>query len=395
MSGLLRDALHDAGALPRLNRRLRLGIVGGGRIAATQAMAARMTGYFDIVAGALSSDADRAAEKARDFHISDDRLYLSFEQMAEAEAKRDDGVDLVMITTPNHLHYPAARAFMEQGIHVICDKPLVNAVSEAESLISLSAQSDSIFAVGYVMSCFPMVRQAKLIMESGLLGALNQIHVEFMQDWMVPPQTADQPHVRWRLDPDKSGKTSCVGDIGTHAAHLASFVTGHILTDLRADFHVCGAPKPLEDTVFMTTKYDHEIPGTLLATRLASGNRGGLRLRIFGSLGGLEWDLEYCDQLKLNLFGKPDQIISRGHGHGVSPSVERLVRSGRGFPEGIIEAWGNLYSEIAIAIAAQHDGQDLPDSFNQFPKLIDGKAGVAFIEAAFASNAAGGIWVSL
>ncbi len=395
MSTLLRDALTDDSALPRLNRRLRLGIVGGGRIAATQAMAARMTGYFDIVAGALSSDPESASEKAKDFHIEADRTYQSFAEMAEIEAQRADGIDLVMVTTPNHLHYPAARAFMEQGIHVICDKPLVNTVSEAESLVSLASQYNKIFAVGYVMSCFPMVRQAKSIVESGILGAINQIHVEFMQDWMVPPQTADQPHVKWRLDPDKSGKTSCVGDIGTHAAHLASFVTGHKLTDLRADFHVCGAPKKLEDTVFMTTKYDHDIPGTLLATRLASGNRGGLRLRVFGAKGGVEWDLESCDQLKLNLFGAPDQIISRGHGHGVVPSVERLVRAGRGFPEGIIEAWGNLYSEIAVAIAAQNDGQLLPDSFNQFPKLIDGKDGVAFIEAAFASNAAGGIWVSL
>ena len=392
---LLRDALLDDSPLPRLNRRLRLGVVGGGRIATTQAMAARMSGFFEVVAGALSSDPERAADKARDFHISDDRSYTSFEEMATHEAERDDGVDMVMVTTPNHLHYPAAKAFIEKAVHVICDKPLVNAVSEADSLVSLVRQNDVVFAVGYVMSCFPMVRQAREIVASGLLGPINQIHVEFMQDWMVPPQSADQPHVKWRLDPEKSGKTSCVGDIGTHAAHLASFVTGHELTDLKADFHVCGAPKPLEDTVFMTTRFDHEIPGTLMATRLASGNRGGLRLRVFGAKGGLEWDLESCDTLKLNLFGSPDQVISRGHGHGVSPAVERLVRAGRGFPEGIIEAWANLYSEIAVAIAAQKDGKTLPDSFDQFPKLQDGKAGVQFIDASFASHQAGGQWVSL
>ena len=209
----------------------------------------------------------------------------------------------------------------------------MNEISEAEMLVTSVKEKGTIFSVGYVMSCFAMVREAKEIISQGALGNIRQIHVEFLQDWMVPENSHEADHVKWRLDPKKSGKTSCVGDIGTHAAHLSSFVTGHSLTDLRAEFHVCGAPKPLEDTVFMNTVYDNSIPGTLIATRLASGNRGGLRLRVFGEKGGLEWDLEYCDQLKLNLFGKPDQVITRGHGHGVSLNTERMVRTGRGFPE--------------------------------------------------------------
>ena len=395
MSKILRDALTEDGPLPRLARPLRLGIVGGGRIAATQAMAARMTGYYEVVAGALSSSPEAAIEKGRDYHIASERLYPDFETMARHEAQREDGVDAVMITTPNHLHFAAAKAFLEQGIAVMCDKPLVNEVAEADALVQLAKTYNVPFAVGYVMSCFAMIRQAREIVASGALGKLNQIHVEFMQDWMVPEQSGQAPHVKWRLDPEKSGKTSCVGDIGTHAAHLASFVTGHQLTNVRAEFHVCGAPKPLEDTVFMTTRFDQHIPGTLMATRLASGNRGGLRLRIYGDKGGLEWDLENCDDLRLCEFGKPDQILSRGHGHGIAPQVERLVRTGRGFPEGIIEAWGNLYAELAIAIAAKYDDAVLPSSFQQLPSVEEGAAGVRFVEAAFQSDAQGSQWVDL
>ena len=159
---------------------------------------------------------------------------------------------------------------------MLCDKPLTNEVAEAEGLEKITAHTGQVFAVGYAMSCFPVIRQAKQIVAEGGIGKINQIHVEFMQDWMTPEDVADAPHVKWRLDPKISGPTSCVGDIGTHAAHLASFVSGLPMTDLRAEFHVCGAPKPLEDTVFMFTRYQNEVPGTLMATRLAPGNRGGI-----------------------------------------------------------------------------------------------------------------------
>ena len=212
---------------------------------------------------------------------------------------------------------------------------------------------------------------------------------------MTPDDIAHAPHVKWRLDPAKSGRTSCVGDIGTHAAHLAGFVSDLVLTDLRAEFHVCGAPKPLEDTFFAWTRHAGEVPGTLMATRLAPGNRGGLRLRIFGSEGGLEWDLEACDRLKFNRFGKPDQVISRGHGHGVAPRVERLVRSARGFPEGIVEAWGNLYTEFALAVAARRDGMTFPKGYLGLPLVADGASGVRFIDACVRSDEQNGDWTQL
>jgi predicted dehydrogenase len=210
-----------------------------------------------------------------------------------------------------------------------------------------------------------------------------------MQDWMIPESAGEAPHEQWRLDPKRSGATSTVGDIGTHAAHLAGFVSGLAMTSVRADFHVCGHPKTLEDTAFMMTRFAGSVPGSLLATRLAPGNRGGLRLRIFGSEGGVEWDMEHAERLKLARFGHPDQIFTRGQGHGIAPSVERLTRTGRGFPEGLLEAWANLYTEFAMAVALKQDGLERPEGWLALPEVRDGAAGVAFVDAAVRSNASG------
>ena len=395
---LMPEKIDFDGPFPRLSRRLRLGVVGGGRIAGMQAIAARMTDRWDVVAGAFSSDLVRAKAAAAEWFLPEDRCYTSFAEMATQEAQRKDGVDAVMITTPNHLHFDCARAFLEAGIDVLCDKPLTNEMAEAEALVALTNTTGCVFGVSYVMSCFPMIRQARAIIAEGGIGKINQIHVEFMQDWMTPTEMAEAPHVKWRLDPAKSGKTSCVGDIGTHAAHLACFVSDLALTELRAEFHVCGAPKPLEDTFFAWTRYGGvhgDVPGTLMATRLAPGNRGGLRLRIFGSEGGLEWDLENCERLKFNRFGEPDAVLSRGHGHGISPGTERLVRTARGFPEGIIEAWGNLYTEFAMAVAARRDGIAVPNDWLGMPGVNDGADGVRFIDAAVRSIERGGARVQV
>lgn len=392
---LLPENLDFDGPFPRLSRRLKLGVVGGGRIAVTQATAARMTDRWEVVAGALSSDAERSKARGAEWYLPADRCYASFGEMAQVEAARPDGVDAVMITTPNHVHFEAAKAFLEAGIDVLCDKPLTNEVAEAEGLEEVTARTRQIFAVGYAMPCFPVIRQARQIVTEGGIGKINQIHVEFLQDWMTPEDVADAPHVKWRLDPKISGPTSCVGDIGTHAANLASFVSGLPMTDLRAEFHVCGAPKLLEDTAFMFTRYKGEVPGTLMATRLAPGNRGGLRLRIYGSEGGLEWDLENSEQLRFNRFGQPDQIISRGHGHGIGPKTERLVRTARGFPEGIIEAWANLYTEFAMAVAARSDGISVPPDWLGYPGVTQGADGVRFIDASVRSHQSGGAWVAI
>ena len=381
------------GPFPRLSRRLRIGIVGGGRIAVTQAMAARLSDRWEIAAGALSSDPQLAKTRGAQWYLPEERCYSSYKEMADAEAQRPDGMDAVMITTPNHVHYDAARTFLQAGIDVLCDKPLTNDFSEAADLVRLTRESGLVFGVCYTMASFPMVRQAREMVRSGAIGKVNQIHVEFLQDWMVPDDIGDADHVKWRLDPTKAGSTSCTGDIGTHAHHIASFVSGLEMTDLRAEMYVCGAPKALEDTVMMMTRFSGDIPGTLIATRLAPGNQGGLRLRVFGREGGIEWDLEKPEWLKYNRYGEPDRILSRGQGGGIDSGVERFVRLARGFSEGMIEAWGNLYTEFAMAVAARRDGVTPPADWLNYPTVEHGAQGVRFIESAVESNQAGGSWV--
>ncbi|MBE1275906.1 Gfo/Idh/MocA family protein [Enterovibrio baiacu] len=391
---LLPSDIDFDGPFPRLKRRLRIGIVGGGRIAVTQAMAARLSDRWEVTAGALSSDPVLAKERGEQWFLPEDRCYSSYQAMAEAESLRDDGIDAVMITTPNHVHFDVACTFLKAGIDVLCDKPLTNDYAEAAELVRLTEETGQVFGVCYAMASFPMIRQAREMVQSGMIGKVVQIHVEFMQDWMIPEDVAQADHVKWRLDPAKSGATSCTGDIGTHAAHLASFVSGLSMTHLRAEMHVCGAPKALEDTVFMMTRYEGDVPGTLMATRIASGNRGGLRLRVFGSEGGIEWDMEHAEYLKYNRYGEPDRVLSRGLGHGLTPNVERLIRTGRGFPEGLIEAWGNLYTEFALAVAARKDGTQIPANWLSYPRVAEGAQGVKFIEAVVTSHQAGGEWVS-
>ncbi len=385
--------LGFAGAFPSLSRRLRIGIVGGGRIAVTQATAARLSNYWQVVAGALSSDPLRAKSRGQQWYLPEERCYSSYRKMADVEAKRSNGIDAVMITTPNHVHYDVARTFLNAGIDVLCDKPLTNDLSEAAELVRLTRESGQVFGVCYVMASFPMVRQAREMVKNGEIGKVNQIHVEFMQDWMVPDDVAEADHVKWRLDPAKSGSTSCTGDIGTHAQHIASFVSGLEMTHLRAEMYVCGAPKPLEDTVMMMTRFAGDVPGTLMASRLASGNRGGLRLRVFGSEGGIEWELEKPELLKFNRYGEPDRVLSRGQGSGITPGVERFVRLARGFSEGMIEAWGNLYTEFAMAVAARKDGITPPADWLDYPTVENGARGVRFVDAAVESNKADGAWV--
>lgn len=390
---LLPIDLAFEGSFPRLSRRLRIGIVGGGRIAVTQAMAARLSDRWEVVAGALSSDPHLAKTRGAQWYLSEERCYSSYEEMANTEMGRDDGIDAVMITTPNHVHFEAARTFLKAGIDVLCDKPMTNDYSEAVELVHLSGETGMIFAVCYTMASFPMVRQAREMIRSGAIGKVNQVHVEFMQDWMVPDDIGEADHVKWRLDPTKSGATSCTGDIGTHAQHLASFVSGLEMTHLRAEMYVCGAPKPLEDTVMMMTRFTGDIPGTLIATRMASGNRGGLRLRVFGSEGGIEWDLERPEFLKVNRYGEADRVLSRGQGGGINIGVERFVRLARGFSEGVIEAWGNLYTEFAMGVATRKDGVTPPVDWLSYPTVEHGAQGVRFVDAAVESHKLGGAWV--
>lgn len=373
---------------PAARRRLRLGIVGGGAgsfIGLVHANGARLSNRWDIVAGALSSRPEVARESGKTWFLPEDRTYTDFRTMAAAEAARPDGIDAVAITTPNDTHHPIARAFMEQGIDVISDKPLTTTLADALDLVALQRQTGLVFGVTYSFAGHAMVRQARQMIAEGAIGKIRQVHVEYFQEWAIDVADA------WRLDKAKGGPTFTTADIGTHAHHLACFVTGLEMTALRADFHVTGSPKPKEDTAFMQVRFG-DVPGTLMVSQAAAGAQCGLRIRVFGETAGLEWDQENPEYLRFNPVGQPAQIISRGFGSGMGVEASRFVRMPRGHPEALTDAWANLYTEFAIAVAARREGRTLAPGLLRHADVVDGAKGVCFVEAAAASAASGGAW---
>ncbi|WP_017998847.1 Gfo/Idh/MocA family oxidoreductase [Paracoccus sp. N5] len=388
---------NRAGAFPAAGRKLRLGVVGGGAgafIGQVHARGARLSDRWQVVAGALSSRPDVAKASGAEWGLDPDRSYTDWREMAQAEAARPDGIDAVAITVPNHLHFPVAEAFMDAGIDVICDKPLVNTLDEARALIEKQRETGLVFGVTYAYAAHAMVRQARQMLREGAIGKVTQIHVEYFQELALLPADAAWSGTPWRQDPAKVGGAATTADIGTHAHHLAEFVSGLHMTELRAEFHRLGAEQPLEDTAFMTCRFEGGVPGTLLISQAAAGASCGLRIRISGTEGTLEWDQENPEYLHHRPFNAPHIRISRGHGAGVLSDAAHFIHMPRGHPEALSDAWGNLYEEFAIAIEARRDGRGLPEGLLAYPGLEEGAAGVAFIQAAIRSNALGGSWQS-
>lgn len=377
-------------------RRLRLGIVGGGRgsfIGPVHLNGARLSNRWDLAAAAPSSRPEVARASGRDWFLPDERVYESYAAMAEAEAGRPDGIDAVAIVTPNATHHAIARAFMERGIDVISDKPVTSTLADALDLVALQRETGLVFGVTYSFAAHAMVRQARQMIAEGELGAIRQVHVEFFQEWAIRPSSEGGKGAAWRLDAAQVGAGFTTGDIGTHAHHLACFVTGLEMTALRAEFHVSGAPKPLEDTAFMHVRFAGDVPGTLMVSQAAAGTACGLRLRIFGEKAGLEWQQESPEILRFAPFDAPARTISRGFGAGMGSEAGRFVRMPIGHPEALTDAWANLYTELAIAVEARRSGQSLPDGLLRYPGVVDGARGVRFVEAAAASAKGGGAWV--
>ncbi len=375
------------GPFPPASRRLRLGMVGGGRglIGRVHANGARLSGRWDLVAGSLSSDPSVSESTGAEWHLTPDRRYADYDAMARTEAARPDGIDAVAIVTPNHLHAPVARAFLARGIDVICDKPLTATLAEAEALAADHAATDTVFAVTYVYASHAMVRQAREMVLAGDLGEIRQVHVEYLQQGMLA-RGSDQVDAAWRLDPALGGPSLTVADIGTHAFHLAEFATARQVTDLRAECLVAGARKTLEDTAHAWLRLDGGATGTLLVSQAMAGEACGLRLRIGGTKASLAWEAEAPESLTFRPVDGPVQILTLGHGAGIKPAVERLVRMPRGHPEALSDAWANLYLEAAVAVAARRDKTVLPAGLIGLPTLADGLRGMGFIDAVLRSH---------
>ncbi len=377
--------------------RIRLGMVGGGQgafIGAVHRIAARIDGQYELVAGALSSDPERASASARELGIAADRSYASYEEMAQAESARPDGIEAVSIVTPNHLHAPIARAFLNVGIHVICDKPLTTSVKEAEELVRLVEKSGKLFVLTHNYSGYPMIRQARSMVARGDLGDIRVIQVEYPQDWLTErSELSGNKQAEWRTDPARSGAGGAIGDIGTHAYHLAGFVSGLETEQVLAQLTSFVKGRSLDDDVQIMLRYKGGARGSLWASQVAVGNENGLKLRIYGSKGGLEWAQADPNYLWFTRFGEPKQLITRG-GAGANAAASRVTRIPGGHPEGYLEGFATIYTEAAHAIRAARAGEK-PDDQVLYPTVHDGLDGMRFIAASVASSQAGNQWTHL
>lgn len=387
------DGRSDAGS----GARIRYGMVGGGQgafIGAVHRLAARMDDHYELVAGALSSNKARALASAKELGLAADRSYGSYKEMAMAEAKRADGIEAVSIVTPNHMHAPIATAFLNASIHVICDKPLALNSAEARDLVKLTKKSGKIFALTHNYTGYPMVRQARAMIANGDLGVLRVVQAEYVQDWLTEPlEKSGHKQASWRVDPKKSGAGGALGDIGTHAHNLACFVTGLKLDSVLADLTTFVKGRRLDDNDHILLRFKGGAKGMIWATQVAPGNENGLRLRVYGTKGGLEWAQEDPNYLRFTPFGEPPRLITRG-GSGSGPEAGRVTRVPPGHPEGYLEGFANVYGEVAQAIRAARRRRK-PDASVIYPTVADGLAGMEFVEAAVKSSKAGGKWAKV
>ena len=384
----------QAKAGPR--RKLRLGMVGGGQgafIGGVHRFAARLDGRYELVAGAFSSTAEKSKASGLELGLAAERCYGDFDEMAKREKRLKDGIDVVAIVTPNHVHFPAAKAFLDRGIHVICDKPLTTSLKDAKKLADLVEKSGCLFALTHNYTGYPMVRQARQMVADGLLGKIRVVQAEYAQDWLTTKlEDTGQKQADWRTDPARSGPAGCTGDIATHAMNLASFITGLELDSLAADLTSFLPGRALDDNAHIMLRFAGGAKGMLWASQVAPGNENALRLRIYGEQGGLEWAQEDPNYLRYTPYGQPPQLIRRG-GAGADAVAGRVTRIPAGHPEGYLEGFANLYSDVAELLSARLEGRDPDPGAMLVPTVRDGVAGVKFIEAVVESSRKNGAWV--
>src|SRR5216110_2144500 len=375
---------------------LRLGMVGGGRgafIGGVHRLCARMDGQYELVAGALSSDPQRSKESGAELGLAPDRIYTSFAEMAAAEAKRSDGIEVVSIVTPNDSHHAIARAFLDRGIDVIYDKPITTTVEDALDLVQTVRRTGLIFGVTHNYTGYPIVRQAREMVTAGELGTIRVVQVEYVQDWLTTKlEDTGQKQAAWRVDPARAGAGGCLGDIGTHAYNLAGFVTGLAVRELAADLSRFVPGRRLDDNVHMLLRFENGARGMLWGSQVAPGNENGLRLRVYGEKAGLEWSQEHPNQLRFSLVGRPGQVLSRG-GPCLGAAAGHATRIPAGHPEGYLEGFANLYRDLAEQIRARRARRAPDPRALLVPTVEDGARGVKFIAAAVDSHARNGAWV--
>ena len=378
-------------------RRLRLGMIGGGQgafIGAVHRIASRIDDQYELVAGALSSTPEKSRASGADLGLDPKRCYGSWEEMARTEARRKDAIDAVAIVTPNHVHAGPAIAFLKRGIHVICDKPLTATLPEARKLVAAAEASQALFVLTHNYTGYPMVRQAREMIAAGEIGELRLVHVEYVQDWLSEPiERTGQKQADWRTDPARTGAGGSMGDIGTHAFNLASFITGLDLDTLSADLQTFVPGRRVDDNGHVMMRFRGGARGMLWCSQVAPGNENALRIRVYGTRGGLEWAQEDPNYLWHGPLGAPKRKLTRG-GAGAGAAAGRVTRVPPGHPEGYLEGFANIYTEAARAIRAAEAGEK-PDAGVIFPTVRDGLLGVAFVDACVRSSKRNGAWTAL
>ena len=379
-------------------RRLRLGMLGGGEgafIGAVHRIAGRLDDCYELVAASLSSDPLRAAASAAGLRLDPARSYADYRAMALAEAARPDGIDAVAIVTPNYLHAPMATAFLEAGIHVICDKPLAISLAEGEALAALAQRRNRVFALTHVYAGYPMVRHARSMVAAGEIGEVRLVQVEYAQDWLAEAANQSEAFQRdnWHNDPKRAGPNGCLGDIGSHAYHLAGYVSGMLPEQVLAELHSFTPDRVLDDHVQVMLRYANGARGMLWSSQMATGCENGLRLRVFGEKASLSFDQENPNELWLTPQGGCAQRLTRGRVRSAAADAATRVPSGH--PEGYLEAFAQLYRDAAAQIHAIEAGQPVPELTRDMPAVDDGVDGLKFMDAVMESHRQGSRWLRL
>ena len=372
-----------------MKRKIRIGMVGGGKdafIGGVHRIALRLDGYYELVAGSFSSNFDNSKETGKNLGLSEDRIYETYQEMAEKESARSDGIDVVSIVTPNHLHVPIAKIFADKGIHVICDKPLALSSEEAIDLKNIVESKKIIFALTHNYTGYPMVRHARSLIQKGDLGSIRVVQAEYPQDWLTTKaEDSGLKQAEWRTDPKRSGNGGCIGDIGTHAFNLIRFITGLKVEELSADIHTFVKGRLVDDNAQIMLRFEGGAKGAIWSSQVAVGNENNLKIRVFGENGGLEWRQEDPNYLHFTKFGHPTQRFTRGSG-SVSEEANNITRIPAGHPEGYLEGFANIYSDVSKKLFALINKQKYDPSNDCYPTIYDGVEGMKFIETVLESS---------
>ena len=384
--------------LERFGRRLRLGMVGGGRdsvIGSTHLLAMRADGLYDLVAGAMSVDPEVAVRSARAELIPEDRTYLDYREMAEREAARPDRIDAVAVATPPYLHFPVARAFLENGIDVICEKPLCRDYKEALELRDLVARHGRLFCLTHCYTGYPIVRHARAMVAAGELGEIRLVEGELCAgDQGVAAEPEDPKKRHWRFRKDSMGAGAILGEVASHAHHIVTFVTGLQVNEVSAELTTFADNREVHDNSYVTARFENGARGRIWGSYVASGNDHGLSFRIFGEKAGIRWDQEEPEVLWIKAPGEPARRVARGY-DSLSSEAATATRLRPGHPEGYALAFANLYADFARAIMARSLGVSHEPYLDRIPGIDDGLEVMALIDAAVRSHTANGAWTEL